>query len=69
VRVLEELIKFASMSAALPDTLPRRGVGDPAASLTAEIATGVLRTAFERLGRRKRTSETFRSSSRSRSMS
>jgi AcrR family transcriptional regulator len=43
-----ELIKFASLSAALADTLRRRGLDDPAASLTAEIAMAVFRTAFER---------------------
>jgi AcrR family transcriptional regulator len=43
-----ELIKFASLSAALAETLRERGVGDPAASLTAEIALAVFRIAFER---------------------
>jgi AcrR family transcriptional regulator len=43
-----ELIKLATLSAALADTLRRRGVADPAASLTAEIAIAVFRTAFER---------------------
>jgi AcrR family transcriptional regulator len=43
-----ELIKLASWSVALADTLRRRGVGDPAASLTAEVAIAVFRTAFER---------------------
>src|SRR5512133_392884 len=33
-----ELIKFASLSAALADALRARGVADPAASLTAEVA-------------------------------
>jgi AcrR family transcriptional regulator len=41
-----ELIKFASLSAALADAL--RGRGDPTASLTAEVAMAVFRTAFER---------------------
>ena len=43
-----ELIKFASLSAALADALRRRGVADPAASLTAEVAMAVFKTAFER---------------------
>jgi AcrR family transcriptional regulator len=43
-----ELIKFASLSAALADALRRRGLGDAAASLTAEVAMAVFRTAFER---------------------
>jgi AcrR family transcriptional regulator len=43
-----ELIKFASLSAALADTLRGRGVTEPAASLTAEVAMAVFRTAFER---------------------
>jgi AcrR family transcriptional regulator len=43
-----ELIKFASLSAALGDTLRGRGVTDPAASLTAEVAMAVFKTAFER---------------------
>ena len=43
-----ELIKFASLSAALADALRARGVADPAASLTAEVAMAVFRIAFER---------------------
>lgn len=43
-----ELIKFASLSTALAETLRRRGVAEPAASLTAEVALAVFRTAFER---------------------
>jgi AcrR family transcriptional regulator len=43
-----ELIKLASLSAALADALRRRGLGDPAAGLTAEVAIAVFRTAFER---------------------
>jgi AcrR family transcriptional regulator len=43
-----ELIKLASLAAALADTLRRRGVDDPAASLTAEAAIAVFRIAFER---------------------
>jgi AcrR family transcriptional regulator len=43
-----ELTKLASLSAALADALRRRGLGDPAAGLTAEVAVAVFRTAFER---------------------
>jgi AcrR family transcriptional regulator len=43
-----ELIKLASLSAALADTLRRRGVKDPAATLTAEAGIAVFRVAFER---------------------
>jgi AcrR family transcriptional regulator len=43
-----ELIKFSSLSTALADTLRGRGVTEPAASLTAEVAMAVFRTAFER---------------------
>jgi AcrR family transcriptional regulator len=43
-----ELIKLASLSATLADALRRRGVGDPVASLTAEVAMTVFRMAFER---------------------
>jgi AcrR family transcriptional regulator len=43
-----ELIKQASLSAALADSLRRRGLTDGAATLTAEIAIAVLRIAFER---------------------
>jgi AcrR family transcriptional regulator len=43
-----ELIKFASISAAVSDTLRRRGLQEPAASLTAELASAVFRIAFER---------------------
>jgi AcrR family transcriptional regulator len=43
-----ELIKLASLSAALAGTFRRRGLSDPAASLTAELATAVFRIAFER---------------------
>jgi len=43
-----ELIKMASYSAALADALRKRGVGEPAASLTAEIGIAVVRIAFER---------------------
>jgi AcrR family transcriptional regulator len=42
-----ELIKLASLSAALAGTLRRRGVPDPAASLAAEAGIAVFRIAFE----------------------
>ena len=43
-----ELIKLASLSAAIADTLRGRGLADPAASITAEVAIAVFRVAFER---------------------
>jgi AcrR family transcriptional regulator len=43
-----ELIKMASLSAALADGLRRRGVTDPDAGLAAEAGVAVLRVAFER---------------------
>jgi len=43
-----ELTKLASLAAALADTLRARGVGDPAAALTAEVAIAVFKIAFER---------------------
>jgi len=43
-----ELIKLASLSAALADELRRRGVKDPAARLTAEAGIAVFKIAFER---------------------
>jgi AcrR family transcriptional regulator len=43
-----ELIKLASLASALADTLRRRGVRDPAASLAAEAGIAVFRIAFER---------------------
>jgi AcrR family transcriptional regulator len=43
-----ELIKLASLSSALADALRRRGVSEPAASLSAEAAIAVFRIAFER---------------------
>ena len=43
-----ELIKLASLAAALADALRARGVKDPAAGLTAEVAIAVFKTAFER---------------------
>jgi len=43
-----ELIKLATLAAALADALRGRGVEDPAASLTAEAAIAVFKVAFER---------------------
>ena len=43
-----ELIKLASLASALADTLRRRGVEDPAASLAAEAGIAAFRIAFER---------------------
>jgi AcrR family transcriptional regulator len=43
-----ELIKLASLASALADTLRRRGVKDPAASLSAEAGIAVFKIAFER---------------------
>lgn len=43
-----ELIKLASLSAALADTLRGRGVPEPAASLTAETGIAVFKVGFER---------------------
>lgn len=42
------LIKMASLAAAMADALRRRGVGEPAASLSAEAGVAVFRVAFER---------------------
>lgn len=43
-----ELIKLASLAAAIAGALRRRGVKDPAASLTAEAGIAVFKIAFER---------------------
>jgi AcrR family transcriptional regulator len=43
-----ELIKLASLSAALADALRQRGVTEPAASLAAEAGIAVFKIAFER---------------------
>ena len=43
-----ELIKLASLAAALAEALRQRGVEDPAASLTAEAGIAVFKIAFER---------------------
>ncbi|HTC71184.1 MAG TPA: TetR family transcriptional regulator [Acidothermaceae bacterium] len=42
-----ELIKLASLAAALADTLRLRGVQDPVASLTAEAGIAVFKVAFD----------------------
>jgi AcrR family transcriptional regulator len=43
-----ELIKLATVAAAVAGTLRGRGVGEPAASLTAEAGMAVFKIAFER---------------------
>jgi AcrR family transcriptional regulator len=43
-----ELIKLASLAAAIADALRRRGVGDPAADLTAEAGIAIFKITFER---------------------
>lgn len=43
-----ELSKLAALSVAVADALRRRGVGDPAAALTAEAGVLVFKTVFER---------------------
>ena len=43
-----ELIKLASLASAMAETLRRRGVPEPAASLTAEAGIAAFRVAFER---------------------
>jgi AcrR family transcriptional regulator len=43
-----ELIKLASLAAAVADALRGRGIGDPAAILTAEAGITAFRVAFER---------------------
>ncbi len=43
-----ELIKLASMATTLGDALRRRGVPEPAASLTAQTGIAVFRVAFDR---------------------
>ena len=49
-----ELIKLSTVAAAVADALRRRGVTDPAASLTAEAGLAVFRIAFAALDRRPR---------------
>jgi AcrR family transcriptional regulator len=43
-----ELIKLASLASAMADALRRRGVTEPAASLTAEAGVAVFKISFER---------------------
>jgi AcrR family transcriptional regulator len=43
-----ELIKLARLASAIADALRRRGVSDPAASLTAEAGIAVFKIAFDR---------------------
>ena len=43
-----ELIKLASLTAAMAEALRRRGVKDPAASLTAEAGMAAFKVGFER---------------------
>ncbi|WP_435133652.1 TetR/AcrR family transcriptional regulator [Actinacidiphila sp. bgisy144] len=43
-----ELVKLATLSAALAGTLRERGVPEPTASLSAEAGVGVFRVSFER---------------------
>ena len=43
-----ELLKLASLTSTIAEALRRRGVTDPAASLTAEAGTAVFKIAFER---------------------
>jgi len=43
-----ELIKLATLAAALADALRRRGVKDPTASLAAEVGIAAFKVAFER---------------------
>ena len=43
-----ELIKLATLAAAVADALRQRGVGDPVAGLTGEVAVAVFKVAFER---------------------
>jgi hypothetical protein len=43
-----ELIKLATLSAALAGVLRRRGVADPAAELAAEAGIAVFKLAFQR---------------------
>ena len=58
----------AALSAAIADTLRRRGVTDPAASLTAEAGIAAFKIAFERWIN-ETNQQTSRSSSETRSTS
>ena len=42
------MIKLASLAAAMAEELGRRGVGEPAAKLTAETGVAVFKVAFDR---------------------
>ena len=64
-----ELIKLASLAAALADALRRRGVGDPAASLTRRGRDRRLPHRRSSAGSTRPTSEACRSSSATRSTS
>jgi AcrR family transcriptional regulator len=48
-----ELIKLASLGAALAEVLRKRGVDEPAASLTAEVGIAAFRVAYEQWHREK----------------
>jgi AcrR family transcriptional regulator len=43
-----ELIKLATLAAAMADALRRRGIADPVAGLTGEVAVAIFKIAFER---------------------
>jgi AcrR family transcriptional regulator len=43
-----ELIKLSSLAVALADALRRRGVADPTAALTGEVAIAIFKISFER---------------------
>lgn len=43
-----ELIKLRSLASAIADALRRRGIPEPAASLTAEAGIAILKVAYER---------------------
>jgi AcrR family transcriptional regulator len=43
-----ELIKLSSLAAALADALRQRGVADPTAGLTGEVAIAIFKISFER---------------------
>jgi AcrR family transcriptional regulator len=45
-----ELIKLASLSAAIANALRRRGIADPIATFAAEAGITIFKTAFERWG-------------------
>ena len=64
-----ELIKMATLAAALADGLRRRGVAEPDASLAAEAGVAVFRVAFERWVDRARRARRSRRSCGSRSTS